>query len=138
MVPRLFRRRDDRPSRRLRVHRRPLIEALEGRQLLSSFTVSNDNDSGAGSLRQAILSSNATTGSTVNTISFKIGTGGTQTVALKSALPAITHPVVIDGTTQPNASSFVYLVSALRATMPNKIISLYNIGPAASRLDSTW
>lgn len=39
-----------------------------------------------------------------------------------------------NGTGQPNASSFVYLVSALRADMPDKIISLYNIGPAASRL----
>ncbi|MDV9172277.1 endo-beta-N-acetylglucosaminidase family protein [Streptomyces sp. W16] len=39
-----------------------------------------------------------------------------------------------NGTAQPNASSFVYLVSALRANMPDKIISLYNIGPAASRL----
>ncbi|SDZ25221.1 Glycosyl hydrolases family 18 [Amycolatopsis xylanica] len=39
-----------------------------------------------------------------------------------------------NGTGQPNASSFVYLVSALRAAMPTKLISLYNIGPAASRL----
>jgi hypothetical protein len=39
-----------------------------------------------------------------------------------------------NGTTQPNASSFVQLVTALRADMPDKIISLYNIGPAASRL----
>ncbi|MGW0908670.1 endo-beta-N-acetylglucosaminidase H [Streptomyces sp. NPDC002853] len=39
-----------------------------------------------------------------------------------------------NGTGQPNASSFVHLVSALRANMPDKIISLYNIGPAASRL----
>jgi len=39
-----------------------------------------------------------------------------------------------NGTGQPNASSFVYLVSALRAAMPSKLISLYNIGPAASRL----
>jgi hypothetical protein len=39
-----------------------------------------------------------------------------------------------NGTAQPNASSFVHLVSALRADMPDKIISLYNIGPAASRL----
>lgn len=39
-----------------------------------------------------------------------------------------------NGTGQPNAGSFVYLVSALRANMPDKIISLYNIGPAASRL----
>ncbi|WP_329073969.1 endo-beta-N-acetylglucosaminidase family protein [Streptomyces niveus] len=39
-----------------------------------------------------------------------------------------------NGTGQPNASSFVHLMTALRANMPNKIISLYNIGPAASRL----
>ncbi|MFD8499075.1 endo-beta-N-acetylglucosaminidase H [Amycolatopsis sp. NPDC059657] len=39
-----------------------------------------------------------------------------------------------NGTGQPNASSFVHLVSALRAAMPTKLISLYNIGPAASRL----
>jgi hypothetical protein len=39
-----------------------------------------------------------------------------------------------NGTGQPNDSSFVNLVTALRANMPGKIISLYNIGPAASRL----
>ncbi|WP_043715120.1 endo-beta-N-acetylglucosaminidase H [Kutzneria sp. 744] len=39
-----------------------------------------------------------------------------------------------NGTGQPNASSFVYLVTALRNYLPNKLISLYNIGPAASRL----
>jgi hypothetical protein len=94
-------RRGDRGTQRPQTCRRPLVEALEGRQLLSSFTVTNVNDSGAGSLRQAILSSDATTGTTTNTITFKIGTGGTQTIALKSALPALTHPVVIDGTTQP-------------------------------------
>ncbi|MBS7562951.1 hypothetical protein KHS38_00925 [Mucilaginibacter sp. Bleaf8] len=39
-----------------------------------------------------------------------------------------------NGTGQPNSSSFVYLVSALRQLMPNKIISFYYYGPAASRL----
>ncbi|MFJ8806458.1 endo-beta-N-acetylglucosaminidase H [Streptomyces sp. NPDC102490] len=39
-----------------------------------------------------------------------------------------------NGTGQPNDSSFVHLVTALRANMPDKIISLYTIGPAASRL----
>ncbi|WHT20172.1 endo-beta-N-acetylglucosaminidase family protein [Crossiella sp. CA-258035] len=39
-----------------------------------------------------------------------------------------------NGTGQPNASSFVHLVTALRNTLPNKIISLYNIGPSATRL----
>lgn len=39
-----------------------------------------------------------------------------------------------NGTGQPNAYSFVYLVSALRQLMPNKIISFYDYGPAASEL----
>ncbi|BET52632.1 endo-beta-N-acetylglucosaminidase family protein [Kitasatospora aureofaciens] len=39
-----------------------------------------------------------------------------------------------NGTAQPNDSSFVHLVTALRANMPDKVISLYNIGPAATRL----
>jgi len=38
-----------------------------------------------------------------------------------------------NGTAQPNASSFVQLVTALRSNMPSKLISLYNIGPSASR-----
>ena len=40
----------------------------------------------------------------------------------------------VNGTGQPNASSFVYLVTALRDLLPNKIISFYYYGPAASRL----
>lgn len=39
-----------------------------------------------------------------------------------------------NGTGQPNAFSFVYLVTALRNLLPNKIISFYFYGPAASRL----
>ncbi|MEU1388048.1 MULTISPECIES: endo-beta-N-acetylglucosaminidase H [unclassified Nonomuraea] len=39
-----------------------------------------------------------------------------------------------NGTGQPNAFSFVYLVQALRQKLPNKLITLYDIGPAADRL----
>ncbi|WP_454801055.1 endo-beta-N-acetylglucosaminidase H [Mucilaginibacter phyllosphaerae] len=39
-----------------------------------------------------------------------------------------------NGTGQPNSSSFVYLVTALRQLMPTKIISFYFYGPASSRL----
>jgi len=39
-----------------------------------------------------------------------------------------------NGTGQPNASSFFYLVSALRQKLPNKLITLYDIGPSAERL----
>jgi hypothetical protein len=47
-------------SRSLSLRTRPVFDSLEGRQLLSGvFTVSNTNDSGPGSLRAAILASNA-------------------------------------------------------------------------------
>jgi hypothetical protein len=39
-----------------------------------------------------------------------------------------------NGTGQPNASSFVYLVSALHKDMPSKLVTLYDIGPASSSL----
>jgi Glycosyl hydrolases family 18 len=39
-----------------------------------------------------------------------------------------------NGTGQPNDFSFVYLVQALRTKLPNKLITLYDIGPAADRL----
>jgi hypothetical protein len=39
-----------------------------------------------------------------------------------------------NGTSQPNAWSFPYLVQALRNDLPSKIISLYFIGPASTTL----
>ncbi len=60
--------------------------------------VSNLNDSGVGSLRQAILVANANVG--INTVSFAISGSGTQSIQLTTALPTITDPIIIDGTTQ--------------------------------------
>ncbi len=94
--------RNKRPTdRRLsgRCRRRPIIEALETRQMLSTFTVTSASDSGTGTLRQAIIESDNTPGS--NTINFNVPGQGPITIALGSALPAITNPVVIDATTQP-------------------------------------
>ena len=65
----------------------------------ATLTVTTTADSGAGSLRQAILDSNASIG-TLDTIAFAIGSG-VQTILPASALPTITDPVVIDGSTQP-------------------------------------
>ena len=66
----------------------------------ATLVVSNANDSGLGSLRQAILDANATNG--LDTITFKISGTGVHTINLLAALPAITDPVVIDGTSQSN------------------------------------
>src|SRR5437870_11674662 len=75
------------------------LERLEERCLLAGFTVTNTNDAGPGSLRQAILDANANPG--LDTIAFNLGNGGMQTIRPNSSLPTITDPVVLDGTTQP-------------------------------------
>lgn len=72
----------------------------------ATLTVTNVNDSGAGSLRQAILDANATPG--LDNIVFNIPGSfvpfsPVQRIALFSPLPTITDPVVIDGFTQPGA-----------------------------------
>ena len=64
----------------------------------TTFTVTNINDAGTGSLRQAILEANANAGPDV--INFSIGFGP-QRIVLTSLLPTITDPLTIDGTTQP-------------------------------------
>ena len=79
------------------------FEWLEDRTVLSTFTVTNIGDSGPGSLRQAILDSNAATGGT-NTIDFQISGPGVQVIAPASPLPAITGAVLIDGWSQPGFS----------------------------------
>jgi hypothetical protein len=79
---------------------RPRFELVEDRTLLSTFLVTSTADTGPGSLRQAILDSNAATSQT-NTIDFAIPGTGIQTISPSSPLPSITASVLIDGTTQP-------------------------------------
>ena len=78
---------------------RPRLEVLEGRVLPSTYTVTNTDDSGPGSLRQAIL--DATAGTGPDMIGFNISGGGVHTIRPASPLPALLHPVAVDGTTQP-------------------------------------
>jgi hypothetical protein len=77
---------------------------LEDRNLLSVFTVANAADSGMGSLRQAILDTDASADAT-NLIQFAIPGTGVHTINLLSPLPAVTRPVLIDGYTQAGASA---------------------------------
>lgn len=78
-----------------RARRSYSLERLEDRSLLTTFTVVNLSDAGAGSFRQALLDANSTAGADV--IDFSIA----GTIGLKSALPTITEEVNIDGTTAP-------------------------------------
>jgi hypothetical protein len=75
----------------------------------STFTVSNTNDSGGGSLRQAILDANNHAGA--DTIEFNISAAGVQTIAPTSALPTITDPVTIDGFTQTGSSANTHAIT---------------------------
>jgi hypothetical protein len=75
----------------------------------ATFTVTNTNDSGAGSLRQAILDANANPG--LDTIAFDIPSSdggcapsGVCTIVPATQLPTVSDPVIIDGYTQPGSS----------------------------------
>lgn len=64
--------------------------------VLATLFVTNTNDTGAGSLRQAITTANAAAGGSY--IIFDIGGTGVHTIQLDSALPALVKPIVIAGT----------------------------------------
>lgn len=65
------------------------------------FMVTNTNDTGTGSLRQAILDANSMGG---GTITFSIPGTAVHTISPLSQLPTITQTVTIDGYTQPGSS----------------------------------
>jgi trimeric autotransporter adhesin len=89
-----------------RCRRRPCalrLERLECRQLLTNFTVLNTNDSGLGSLRQAIIDANSASGATK--IVFNIPGTGVHTIDPLSDLPTIITPMTINGYTQNGSST---------------------------------
>jgi hypothetical protein len=75
-----------------------LLLGATGAARAATFMVTTTADAGAGTLRQAILDANADAAPDV--IAFAIDSG-LQTISPASALPEVTQPVTIDGTTQP-------------------------------------
>ena len=72
----------------------------------ATFTVTNTDDAGPGSLRQAIIAANAVPSPNVpDQISFDIPGSGVRTITVVTQLPPLTDPVIIDGYTQPGASA---------------------------------
>jgi hypothetical protein len=67
----------------------------------TTFSVISTDDSGPGTLRQAILDANANGGA--DTIAFAIPGTGVHTIAPTGSLPSITGPLVIDGYSQPGS-----------------------------------
>ncbi len=78
-----------------------LLVIAVGSSSAATFTVTSTADSGAGSLRQAILDANTMGGGTIN---FNIPGAGVHTITPLTVLPTITQTVTIDGYTQPGAS----------------------------------
>ncbi|SFN09924.1 hypothetical protein [Dokdonella immobilis] len=64
----------------------------------STFTVVNTNDSGVGSLRQAMLDANGACGS--NRVEFAIPGSGPHAIAVTGSLPSITCSLIVDGYSQ--------------------------------------
>ncbi|WP_165244007.1 beta strand repeat-containing protein [Paludisphaera soli] len=71
------------------------MEIFEDRTLLTAFFVDNNADSGAGSLRQAILDANGDSTDPVDTIEFR---SGASAIVLSTPLASITGPVVVNVT----------------------------------------
>jgi uncharacterized repeat protein (TIGR01451 family) len=69
----------------------------------TTYTVINTNDSGSGTLRQAITDANGNAGADI--IAFNIPGSGVHTIWPAAGLPAITDTVVIDGYTQSGAKT---------------------------------
>ncbi len=85
-----------------------------------TYTVTNTNDSGAGSLREAMTNANTNPG--LDTIAFNVsGSGcsgsGVCTIAPTAALPVILSPVLIDGYTQPGSSPNTIAQGALNTVL---------------------
>jgi hypothetical protein len=86
-----------------------LICLLGARLNAVTLMVTNTADSGTGSLRQAILDSNASVG-VFDTIAFNVSGAGCTgspaicTIGPSTGLPAISDPVILDATTQPGYS----------------------------------
>ncbi len=68
----------------------------------ATFIVTSTNDSGPGSLRQAILDAKAGPGN--HTIQFAISGAGVKTITPNTDLPDLPSSLVIDGFSQPGAS----------------------------------
>lgn len=89
------------PIRILACTRRLHLNELEDRSVpAATFAVTTTADSGPGSLRQALLDANATSGA--DTITFDIPGAGSHTIQPLSALPTVTDAVLIDGWSEPD------------------------------------
>jgi len=98
---------------------------------MMTFIVTNTNDTGAGSLREAITVANSNVGADL--ITFNISPAGPQTITPLSALPTITDPLTIDGTTQPGFAGTPIIELNGSSTPPGTNGLLINAGGSTVR-----
>jgi uncharacterized repeat protein (TIGR01451 family) len=96
----------------------------------TTFTVTNTNDSGAGSLRQAIIDANANVGA--DAIEFNIPGPGPFVITLTDPLPPVSDPVTIDGTSQPGFS-VTPLIEITRFPAPGAFALVVTAGNSSVR-----
>ncbi|HEV8629582.1 MAG TPA: IPTL-CTERM sorting domain-containing protein [Thermoanaerobaculia bacterium] len=96
----------------------------------NTYTVTNTNDSGGGSLRQAMLDANSNPG--IDTIAFDLagcpGTPPVCTIAPATVLPILTQPVTIDGYLNGMGTPNTNLVGAGLDTVLGVEINLASTG----------
>src|SRR5438093_208882 len=80
------------------------VAAQLERARAATNVVTNTSDSGAGSLRQAILSANLTA-NVPDMITFNIAGAGPHVIIPLTPLPPVTDPLIIDGYSQAGAST---------------------------------
>jgi len=102
----------------------------------ATFTVTNTNDSGVGSLRDSITQANTAVGA--DTIAFNVSGagcsgGGVCTITPASQLPEVTGTTLIDGFSQPGSSANTNASGAINAA-PKIVISGATVGVTASGL----
>jgi hypothetical protein len=88
----------NRAARRLRALQCP---SGVGQRVRRLYEVTNTNDAGPGSLRQAILDSNMRRGGVADVIRFNIPGPGPFVITVLSPLPPFTDGFTLDATTQP-------------------------------------
>ncbi|OUX52292.1 MAG: hypothetical protein CBE43_01010 [Rhodopirellula sp. TMED283] len=111
-----------------RQRRRSILEQLEDRRVLATYMVTTLADSGAGSLRAAVQSANAT--GAADTIVFDEALAGTINLGVANGAISITAPVSIQG---PGSSSMT--VDA-NATSSDKL-RVFEISDAANDVSIT-
>jgi len=99
---------------------------------LAIFAVTNTNDAGPGSLRQAIADANAAAAPPHN-INFAIPGGGVQTIALATVLPSITAPAIINGTSQTGFAGIPLIQLSGNNTVGNGLILAAGSGGSTVR-----